>query len=122
MFLIKHKYIFYQQPIFAKIFKMKILVLATDWAWDELVTGNENIEWIRAENISSFTNKINVNCYFNLLDDAISINYSSFQNPVFINSVAVPLQKITVNKNIIRINGWKGFIKRRSWEVSGKNG
>jgi len=99
---------------------MKILVFADDLSWNELVTGNHDIEWIRAENIDSFANKDEVDGYFNLSENAFAVDYSQFKKPVFINSVSGTLKDIAAAGNISRINGWHGFIKRNAWEVAGK--
>ena len=99
---------------------MKILVFANDMLWNELTTGNAAIEWIRAENIDSFANREETDAYFNLSENITETDYSSLKKPVFINSVPITLQKITTAKNVVRINGWNGFLKRNSWELAGK--
>ncbi len=98
---------------------MKILVFAHDLAWNELISDDTGIEWIRAENAGSFTNRNDVDGYFDLSDEASENDYSSFYKPVIINSVSVSLQKMNAPENVSRINGWNGFIKRNSWEVAG---
>lgn len=45
--------------------------------------------------------------------------YTSFAGPVFINSVTHTLQQLNAGKNIIRFNGWPGFIEKDILEVSG---
>ena len=99
---------------------MKILVLATDDAWNELILNATAVEWIRAENIDSFMNNKDVDAYFNLAGNASENNYSFIKKPLFINSVSTTLKKMDATENIYRINGWNSFIKRNSWEVAGK--
>ena len=99
---------------------MKILVLANDIAWNEMISGSTNIEWIRAENIDSFTNREGIDAYFNLSENITEPGYSLFNKPVFINSVTATLRKITAAENVTRVNGWNGFLKRNSWEVAGQ--
>lgn len=99
---------------------MKILVFANDALWNELVTGHDNIEWLRAENIDDFTSKDGVDAYINLSENALTADYTEFKRPVLINSVPGSLQKANTPENVVRINGWTGFIKRDSWEVAGK--
>jgi 3-hydroxybutyryl-CoA dehydrogenase len=53
------------------------------------------------------------------LDDAAIQDYSKFLKPVFINSVSKTSGEINGGKNITRINGWNGFLKRDSWELAG---
>jgi 3-hydroxybutyryl-CoA dehydrogenase len=98
---------------------MTILVFANDLAWSELVLDDSEINWIRAENAGSFTNRNDVDGYINLSDEASENDFLSFKKPVFINSVSVTLQKMNAPGNVYRINGWNGFIKRNSWEVAG---
>ena len=99
---------------------MKILVFANDMSWNELIAGSFGIEWMRAENIDSFANREGTDAYFNLSENILETDYSFLKKPVFINSVPVTLQKITVAENVIRINGWNGFLQRSSWEIAGK--
>jgi len=98
---------------------MKILVLSTDEGWDELTANNTAIEWVRSENIDSFLNNSDADAYFNLLENAATIDHAAIKKPVFINSVAATLKEANAAENIYRINGWKGFLKRDSWEVAG---
>ncbi len=98
---------------------MKILVLATDDRWNELTVNNTAIEWMRSENIDSFLNDESSDAYFNLSDNAATADHAAIKKPVFINSVAVTLKETNAAENVFRINGWKGFLKRDSWEVAG---
>jgi len=88
-------------------------------SWNELISGSTNIEWVRAENIDSFTNTDQIDAYFDLTENTMETDYSLFKKPVFVNSVVVSLHKIRSSKNVTRINGWNGFLKRDSWEISG---
>ena len=99
---------------------MKILVLATDDAWNELILNAPAVEWIRAENIDSFMNNKDVDAYFNLAGNASENNYSFIKKPLFINSVSTTLKKMDATENIYRINGWNSFIKRNSIRLSCK--
>ena len=99
---------------------MKILVFASDTAWDELILGNTGIEWIRAEWITSFTYRDDIDAYFNLVESNNETDYAVFKKPVFINSVSSTLQKTGAAENVARINGWNGFLQRSSWEIAGK--
>jgi len=98
---------------------MKILVLATDEAWNELVSNNSAVEWIRAANNDPFLSNDDADAFINLTAGAAEMNYSVFKKPVFINSVSKTLKKINAAENIFRINGWRTFIKRDSWEIAG---
>ena len=99
---------------------MKILVFANDKSWNELVQSKPDVEWIRSANNHSFLSNNGADAYFNLLENAAEMEYASIQmKPVYINSVITTLKKMGAARNIYRINGWNGFIKRDSWEVAG---
>lgn len=98
---------------------MKIQVWATDNAWNELVSNNDNVEWIRSESIASFMNDLQADAYFNLADNAVEMDYSQLKKPVFINCVNSTLKEMDAGENIYRINGWNSFIKRDCWEIAG---
>lgn len=99
---------------------MKMLVLANDEAWNELLLHDAGVEWIRSENEVSFMNSKDADAYFNLNDDAADMKYLFTNKPVFINSVCKTLIEIQAPGNVYRINGWRGFIKRNDWEVAGR--
>ncbi len=98
---------------------MKIVVFGNEDSWNELTVANNDVEWSRAENINSFFNEPGADAFFYLSGDAPMHDYSNIQKPVFINSVTKTLQEINAGKNVVRINGWNGFLKRSSWEVAG---
>lgn len=95
---------------------MKLVVLGNDDSYNELTNGLDHIEWIRVNDTSSFNTYEGIDAFFNLNEDASQLNYSAVLFPVFINSVIHP---IADNKNIIRINGWKGFLEKATWEIAG---
>lgn len=98
---------------------MKILVLATGDAWEELVKNNSAVEWMRAENKGAFSGSV-ADAYINLSEDAAEMNYTGFKKTVIINSVSKTLTEMQAGKNVYRINGWKGFTGRSTWEVAGE--
>jgi 3-hydroxybutyryl-CoA dehydrogenase len=63
----------------------------------------------------------NVDVVVNLNDDACNEDYSSFKIPVLINSVSNTLKSTSHGANVIRLNGWNGFLKRTTWELAGEN-
>ena len=97
---------------------MIIAVLANNDSWNELVSSNPELNWIRCENETTFLNTKEANAYFNLLHNASEMDYSTISKPVFLNSVSKTLQKMAAAHNIYRINGWNGFIKRDTWEIA----
>ena len=98
---------------------MKALVLGGDNSWNELIAGNESIAWQQADNFQSFFQPNDATVFFNLSGNAHQENYSKIVKPIFINSVCYTLNEMNVEKNIARINGWSGFLKRNAWEVAG---
>ena len=99
---------------------MQILVLANDDDFVELTSLSNEIIWQRAANLKEFLNNTTADAFFNLMEDASQITYLNKTNPIFINSVIDTLIEKNHPANIIRFNGWKGFIDRRAWELSGQ--
>jgi 3-hydroxybutyryl-CoA dehydrogenase len=100
---------------------MKIVVFGNDSSWDELTNGAKDIEWVRGKDVNAFEEIADTDAYFNLSEDACLQDYHKIQKPVFINSVSKTLKEIKAGHNVYRINGWTGFLKRTSWELSGKS-
>ncbi|HSN61648.1 MAG TPA: hypothetical protein VLR49_11985, partial [Ferruginibacter sp.] len=95
---------------------MKLVVLGNDDSYNELKNGLDHIEWISVNDSSTLNNLEGIDAFFNLNEDASQLDYSALLFPVFINSVIHPIGK---NKNVIRINGWKGFLEKTTWEIAG---
>ena len=100
---------------------MKILVTGSDLSYQELIKDHDKIEWIKVNNINSFSNS-DATAFFDLSADAHLHDYSQISIPVFINCVYSTLKEIHARKNIVRINGWNTFLKRTAWEVAGNAG
>jgi len=98
---------------------MKIVVAGPQSSWDELTNTNKNIHWIKVENIAGFINHKSADAFFNLYNNAANDYYPPGLPVLFINSVIIPLKEIQPYKNMIRINGWTGFLTRSSWEAAG---
>ena len=99
---------------------MTIVVAANDSQWNELISHPVKTEWVRVTDASSFENIIEADAYFNLHDDAHLFIYPALNKPVFINAVTHTLYQLGTPRNIFRINGWPGFLKRPVWEIAGK--
>lgn len=95
---------------------MRILVSGSSSQLAELKKEDSGIEWIHAEDPAAFISTENIDAYFNLREDAVENDYSSFEKPVFIHSVHSTFRSAG---NVIRINGWNGFLQRNTWEVTG---
>ena len=46
--------------------------------------------------------------------------YQDIQIPVFISSVALTLKEMKHPSQVVRINGWPGFLRRDIWEIAGE--
>ena len=99
---------------------MKLLFLGSDESWNELNQPAAGIEWIRAAEAVSFLTYNDADAYFNMNTNACEQHYSGISKPVFINSTVVSLKASQHKKNVVRINGWNGFLKRVHWEVAGE--
>lgn len=99
---------------------MKIIVLADDDKWEELTVGITSVELERVSEFADFSKHSKSDAFFNLYDDAFMWDYSQITQPMFLNSVNTCLKDIKGGRNVIRMNGWNGFIKRSTWEMSGE--
>jgi 3-hydroxybutyryl-CoA dehydrogenase len=99
---------------------MKIAVLGNDILRNELIQSTGEIDWIKVNDIHQLFNENDVNAYF-ILDESIALpNINLPSAPIIINSVVTTLQELNAPENIIRINGWSGFLQKETWELSGK--
>lgn len=97
---------------------MDIIVSPCNRTADELISSNPLVKWTLVESIESSTEQ-NADAFFFLSEDAGDRDYSFISKPVFVNSVVKTLSEISGNKNVIRINGWNGFLSNTMWEVCG---
>jgi len=97
---------------------MKIAVLADGSQWQELAVATTNVEWIRCVSEEDFF-KYDTDIYINVMENALMNDYTSISKTVLINSVTSTLKEINAPENILRINGWAGFLSRQNWEVAG---
>lgn len=95
---------------------MKIVVAGNELSFFELTQNQASIEWVLAKDGNSFIEYEEVDAFFNLNENAYQLNYSNMKKPVFINSV---IHTLGNHKNVIRINGWNGFLEKVTWELTG---
>jgi len=98
---------------------MRIVIAATDSQWEEWPAGDKKTDWIRVDDANAFRGNKNANAFINLKEAELFSFYGDLQSPVLINAVTQPLSAMNVPANVIRINGWPGFLKRTVWEVAG---
>lgn len=94
---------------------MLIAVFANDDQWNELLEYCDEARLIRMHTESG---EVKADGYLVLDEQKIS-TFKNLLKPVIINSVIHTLTKLQASKNTVRINGWSGFLQRKSWEVAG---
>ena len=98
---------------------MNVAVFADDQSFQELISLSDQINWFSVDDLNSGIQNTNADLFFNLKDDACFEDYSKSSLPIFINSVSETLKEQNHSLNVVRINGWHGFLKRTSWEIAG---
>jgi 3-hydroxybutyryl-CoA dehydrogenase len=78
-----------------------------------------SIDWITTAHISEWSDYPDADGYFNLNENACNENYSHLKKPIFINAVSNTLKESNHPTNVVRMNGWNGFIQRNLWELAG---
>jgi 3-hydroxybutyryl-CoA dehydrogenase len=97
---------------------MQIVVSANDSQWDELSGNGVADGCIRADEVDLAGYK-EADAFVLL---SVGSNWKScarFKKPVLINAVTHTLAELDAPVNVLRINGWNGFIKRPVWEIAG---
>lgn len=97
---------------------MQLVALANDAQWNELAAAATGVEWIRATVPFNAAAYENAAAFFILDTDGAAVILPATQ-PVFLNSVTATLQQMQTPVNVMRINGWNGFLKRPLWEIAG---
>ena len=99
---------------------MRIVIAATDKQWEEWPAGDNKTEWVRVTDANAFIENKNSDAFINLKETKLFPFYDESQKPILINAVTQTLSAVNAPANVIRINGWPGFLKRPVWEVAGK--
>lgn len=99
---------------------MKIVVLGDHEAWENIQAAAGGVEWVRAEDAIDFFEDTDADAYFNLDQDSSELDYSEIGKPVFISSITSTLAEGSFAPNVIRINGWPGFLEKERWEAAGQ--
>ena len=98
---------------------MEFVVTGTAAQMLELKGKNEEDTWISAADVAAWQNHTTADAFFNLHDDAAKASYSGLTGAIFINSVVNTLSGASLPANVLRFNGWPGFIGRPVWEIAG---
>ena len=99
---------------------MRIVIAATDSQWKEWPGEDKKTEWIRVADGNAFAENKDSDAFIDLTESLIFSSYGELQKPVLINAVTNTLSAMDAPDNVIRINGWPGFLQRPVWEVAGK--
>lgn len=94
---------------------MLIAVLANDEQWKELVEGCNEALFVRLDSVKG---EATADAYLILDEHAVSA-IKGIEKPVLVNAVTKTLAELEAGNNVLRINGWNGFIQRKTWEVAG---
>lgn len=100
---------------------MKVIVLASDIQWEELIEINKVPVFIRANAEEYFSGVPDADVIIDLREEVFIKDYADIKEPVLINSVVKTLIDIDAGPNIYRINGWPGFLNKPVWEIAGSN-
>lgn len=94
---------------------MLIAVLASDEQWNELLQGCDETLLVR---VNSLSDAVPADAYI-VLNETGTDSLKEIHKPVFLNAVIDTIKEMGTAQNIVRINGWSGFIQRKTWEVAG---
>jgi len=92
---------------------MKIGVLATDEQWEELISSPGKEKLARVFSLDEAADA------YLLLDGFDNGAFLKIQKPLLLNSVIETLKVLKAGTNVVRINGWPGFLQRKTWEAAG---
>jgi 3-hydroxybutyryl-CoA dehydrogenase len=95
---------------------MRIGVWANDGQWEEINKGIVGVEYARLVSFENITDEADA---YLLLKDERFFNFEITSKPIFINAVCYTLKEMHAPPNVLRINGWYGFLARNTWEISG---
>lgn len=98
---------------------MRIVILCNEIYAVYMKSLSTSIDWITTNHIDEWNNNTDADGFFNFNENAWNENYAQLKKPVFINAVSNTLKESNHQENVVRINGWNGFIQRNSWEVAG---
>lgn len=98
---------------------MRLAIKGSEQSVAEMRDSYGNWEWIEVNSNQEVSAIDAVAAYFQLDTDACKDDYTSIRVPVFIHAVSDTLQQVGLQDNVVRVNGWPGFLKRKNWEIAG---
>lgn len=98
---------------------MRLAIKGSEQAVAEMRASYGNCDWVVVHDSRELATDHTIDAYFQLDADACKDDYTNIPMPVFIHAVSDTLQELSLPDNIVRINGWPGFLNRKTWEVAG---
>jgi 3-hydroxybutyryl-CoA dehydrogenase len=99
---------------------MTIVVAASEEQWAGLTGSRTGVDWQRVNHAADFEQYKNADAFFSLTGSNDLAGFISLKRPVIINSVIETLTDLHAPENVLRINGWPGFLSRSAWEIAGQ--
>lgn len=99
---------------------MKLLVAGADNNRQELINRLPEANWIEFNNYEETKLVADADAYFFLENNSFSFDFSFTNKPVFINSVTETLKNNNHPINVLRFNGWAGWLQKEKWEIAGQ--
>ncbi|MEP6927532.1 MAG: 3-hydroxyacyl-CoA dehydrogenase family protein [Ginsengibacter sp.] len=103
---------------------MKVIVVANVEQQQEIASKDTNaaVELIFVKNFLELRDYNEYDVIFYLSENAGDIDMEKFAGKtIFINAVIETLEQKKFPSNVSRINGWRGFLQRQTWEVASCN-
>jgi hypothetical protein len=89
---------------------MTIVVAASEEQWAGLTGSRTGVDWQRVNHAADFEQYKNADAFFSLTGSNDLAGFISLKRPVIINSVIETLTDLHAPENVLRINGWPGFL------------
>ena len=99
---------------------MKLLVAGAKNNRQELIDRLPEANWIKCNNYEEAKKADVADAYFFLEKNSFSFDFSFTNKPVFINSVTETLKSNNHPINVLRFNGWAGWLQKEKWEIAGQ--
>jgi len=100
---------------------MKLTIIGNRSQFDYVARLFPQVAWTRVDEFPDYEASDESDGYFYMGPALESATFDEIQTskPVFINAVPTTLSALTSLKNVVRINGWNGFLEHKVWEVAG---
>lgn len=99
---------------------MNLVICGAENKTTNIQQNRSGVNWMLCKNINEAKQVKDADAFFFLDEDAFLHDYSFTHKPVFINSVVYTLQERNHTAQVIRFNGWNGWLSKNKWELSGQ--